>query len=133
MPRRNSDCTAERLCYSRGMEGLTGCPSCKKKRAEYMRRYNRANADRINAQRRARHHRHTYGLTDAEKSELFRSSDGLCAVCLEEPATHIDHDHKTGEVRGALCARCNKGLGYIESMDLSAVQEYLETTWKSAA
>jgi hypothetical protein len=97
-----------------------------------MRDYARRNAHTINAQRRARRHRAIYGLTDEEKSELFRSSDGLCAICLDEPATVIDHDHETGEVRGALCARCNKGLGYIESMDMDAVAEYLVTTWQEA-
>lgn len=40
---------------------------------------------------------------------------GVCAVC-GDPRTKgkrlcIDHDHTTGEVRGLLCDRCNKGIG----------------------
>jgi hypothetical protein len=55
-----------------------------------------------------------YGMTIADKEALFEETDGLCAICLEEPATHIDHDHATGVVRGALCRRCNQGLGIFD-------------------
>lgn len=40
--------------------------------------------------------------------------DGLCDVCREPPNTSrlfLDHDHKTGKVRGFLCRLCNTGLG----------------------
>ena len=108
-----------------------------------MREYSREHAARINEQRRARRHRSHYGLSDSEKLELFESSDGLCALCLEQPATVIDHDssccsHKQGRmcgkcVRGALCHFCNKGLGYIEKMGATseAIVEYLTTDWRS--
>ena len=43
---------------------------------------------------------------------LLEMQEGRCAICedvLDEPNT--DHSHKTGEVRGLLCQRCNCGLG----------------------
>lgn len=75
-----------------------------------------------------------YGMTYSERLELFESSDGLCALCYEQPATHVDHDHETGRVRGALCSRCNSGLGWVEAMGAtsSAIEEYLTTDWRAA-
>lgn len=35
-----------------------------------------------------------------------------CIIC-GDPATVIDHDHKTGHIRGALCHTCNAGLGFF--------------------
>jgi hypothetical protein len=78
--------------------------------------------------------RRNYGLTPQDRLELFESSDGLCALCYEVPATTIDHDHETGRVRGALCHRCNAGLGWVEAMGAtsSSIQEYLSTDWRAA-
>lgn len=48
-----------------------------------------------------------------------------CAICNSDAYLHIDHDHKTGQVRGILCARCNTAIGLLnESEELfnSAIQ-----------
>ena len=52
------------------------------------------------------------------------NQEGLCAICgLPETDKRfcVDHNHKTGVVRGLLCANCNKGLGHffdsIESLE----------------
>lgn len=58
--------------------------------------------------------RRRYGMTPAEADALLADQDGACAICGEPIVRfHIDHDHETGKVRGALCARCNLGLGYF--------------------
>lgn len=46
--------------------------------------------------------------------QLLEKQDGRCAICpnlLYSPC--LDHDHETGEIRGALCDTCNRGLGYF--------------------
>lgn len=47
---------------------------------------------------------------------MLEEQNGRCAICLCKPRTKrlaVDHNHKTGKVRGLLCSRCNHGLlGY---------------------
>lgn len=56
-----------------------------------------------------------YGLDLDEYNTLLEEQDGVCAICGDECPIHehlsVDHDHETGEVRGLLCAHCNRMLG----------------------
>lgn len=57
-----------------------------------------------------------YNLTTERYNELFNSQGGCCAIC-GIPQSElkrclcVDHDHKTGKIRGLLCNQCNHGLG----------------------
>lgn len=42
---------------------------------------------------------------------MFAAQGGVCAICREAKAEHVDHDHSTGKVRGLLCFNCNGALG----------------------
>jgi Autographiviridae endonuclease VII len=55
-----------------------------------------------------------FGVTAATITQVFEDSDGLCALCYDEPATVIDHDHLTGRIRGAVCHNCNIALGHLK-------------------
>lgn len=72
-----------------------------------------------------------YGVTVAEVQEMRRQQLNSCAICREpfadDVAPHIDHDHSSGEVRGILCASCNKGLGHFrdDPARLVAAANYL--------
>jgi hypothetical protein len=54
-----------------------------------------------------------YGLDRDGYDELLRLQGGKCAICRARPTSKrlaVDHDHKTGAVRGLLCSRCNHDL-----------------------
>lgn len=57
-----------------------------------------------------------YGITPERYKEMLNEQGNRCAICSKENkrAMAIDHDHKTGKVRGLLCDPCNLSLGHIE-------------------
>lgn len=80
----------------------------------------------------------TYGLTFCQWVDMFEYSSGMCYICgsrgfkLQEKnflKLAIDHDHKTGEVRGLLCHNCNRALGLMQDNVLTVKKavEYLES------
>ena len=79
----------------------------------------------MNRYRRYRHIRQkwVYGVEKAELEDYFYLQGGECAICMKpfgfhDRNMHIDHDHKTGEVRGLLCAACNMLLGHAKDNPL---------------
>ena len=74
----------------------------------------------------------SYGLEKEEYLELFNKQNYCCPGCLQPIApysrtAHVDHDHKTGLVRGILCLKCNSGLGMLndDTAVLMRLSEYL--------
>ena len=75
-----------------------------------------------------------YGITLFDIERMKDEQDGKCSICLTEfiliPSKRIcvDHDHKTGEVRGILCASCNTALGLLkDDVDrMTRAVQYLE-------
>lgn len=79
---------------------------------------------------RGEHARRTYGLTLEDYGALYEAQDGLCAICRGDMPFHdlvVDHDHRTGIVRGILCKACNSGLGFFKDdpMALATAVAYL--------
>lgn len=61
----------------------------------------------------------TYGITEQEYSKMFLDQEGKCGICFSalifrDRATHIDHNHETGIVRGLLCHNCNTAIGLLK-------------------
>jgi hypothetical protein len=91
----------------------------------------RAQLDRANERRRDRKRtdpayraqlrRHKifnrFRLRDEDVRKLVDTQGGVCAICGKDLALVkkpcIDHDHKTGVVRGVLCSPCNSAIGIL--------------------
>jgi len=58
-----------------------------------------------------------YGIELDQYDRLLAKQNGACAICRGHNANgyslSVDHDHVTGEVRGLLCSKCNRGLGLL--------------------
>lgn len=64
--------------------------------------------------------RHNYGIDRSVYERLLTEQAGLCAICgfperrkrkRQPMPLVVDHDHRTGQIRGLLCHGCNTGLG----------------------
>jgi hypothetical protein len=74
-----------------------------------------------------------YGIGKPGFDLLLQTCENKCSMCLHEftesNPPFIDHDHKTGKVRGLLHRRCNGILGLIE--DFEFLQRSLSYAGKS--
>lgn len=56
--------------------------------------------------------RRLYGIGEDDYELVLRVQGGRCAIChrVPEPGRNfnVDHDHKSGVVRGVLCPHCNR-------------------------
>ena len=84
--------------------------------------------------RKVQHLRHRFGLTIEQFDALQATSDGRCQICKRsEPRKNrrlsLDHDHKTGKLRGFTCSRCNMLLGLAQDDPalLESAAAYLRT------
>lgn len=72
-----------------------------------------------NSGAKLRHDLQRYGLTETEYNQLVKKQNGVCRCCGISPEQTkfsrlaVDHNHKTGKVRGLLCGSCNRALGML--------------------
>lgn len=75
-----------------------------------------------------------YGLRLDQYETMWYGQGGVCALCLrpeKQRRLAVDHDHKTGRVRGLLCWWCNnKVLAYRNTAEMfQRAVEYLRSTF----
>ena len=74
-----------------------------------------------------------YGLTLGQYLEMAEAQGHACPLCericakseSRESGLHVDHDHKTGKIRGLLCGQCNKLLGKLGD-SLEGAEQFVE-------
>ena len=70
-----------------------------------------------------------YGITLEQFDSMLEAQGGVCAIC--GSVNHngrrldIDHNHKTGKIRGLLCQACNIRLGFLEN-GISAMKDHVK-------
>jgi hypothetical protein len=78
-------------------------------------RWVKNNPDKYKAMKR-RIYLSKYGMTVESHAALWDEQGRTCAICGtdksgDKKGWHIDHCHKTKQVRGILCGHCNRMLG----------------------
>lgn len=86
---------------------------------------------------------YNFGITLDEYNTKLENQNYCCAICGKESGTDlhsgartkqlsVDHDHRTGLVRGLLCNDCNRAIGQMKDdvKLLRKAAEYLET-WEN--
>jgi len=60
-----------------------------------------------------------YGMTFKQYNQMLKQQNDVCAICgkvnLDGRRLFVDHNHKTGKIRGLLCKECNTKLGVLEN------------------
>jgi uncharacterized protein YlaI len=85
-----------------------------------------------------------YGISEKQYEQLFHMHK-KCGICGTAPSQidkrtgkvkrlAIDHNHKTGIIRGLLCTRCNLGIGNFRAdngVDLFVKAiKYIKNSWR---
>ncbi len=65
-----------------------------------------------NRQRHYRKHQQ-FNISQEQYKAMWISQKGKCIICGLQ-AYCLDHNHKTGKIRGLLCYRCNIGIGFFK-------------------
>jgi hypothetical protein len=87
------------------------------------------------------HYKSHYSITYAEFLAMCAAVGNKCEICRADLAigkktarsAHLDHNHRTGVIRGVLCAMCNTAVGKLGDSPelLRRAITYLEgKTWR---
>lgn len=100
-----------------------------KKVKESQRKYCKNNKEKVKEINKKSYNRcrfKKYNMTLDEYNVMLENQNYKCAICGKTKSENgksfaVDHNHKTGKVRGLLCNHCNVGIGYLgDSAEITA-------------
>ncbi len=101
------------------------------KNKERNRLYHLNNKEKLADKKKWSHLKKTFNLDKEQYLKMLKIQNNVCYICKNIETTKgakylsVDHCHKTGKIRGLLCAACNKALGGFKDNI-----EYLESAIK---
>lgn len=94
-------------------KGKRHCRLCARYRKKF---YRNKNKDAASIEDRKSSLKKNYNISIEDYEMMALAQGGVCAVCKTYPTRRrldVDHNHKTGTIRGLLCEHCNKALGLL--------------------
>ena len=62
--------------------------------------------------------RRKFGLEPQDYDNLLKKQNGVCTICgktnKNKRPLAVDHNHKTEQIRGLLCDKCNTAIGLLD-------------------
>ncbi len=118
-----SKCKVEKAddCFNkRGINSTVLQSMCKECAAFIRKERYLSNKDKEKNRSYSNRIKRVYGITEFDYDKMLTNQNGKCAICgsikIGRGKTNkfcIDHNHKTGNVRGLLCHNCNVLLGKL--------------------
>jgi len=124
-----------------GLEATCKLCTRKKQKTRYYENKNNPKHQKRLKDYNRKQHLAKYGITLEGYIKLLQEQDFKCAICriekdLQKPngkgtcsaSLCVDHNHKTGKIRGLLCSNCNFALGLLkEDVNIAkTLVKYLE-------
>lgn len=96
----------------------------KRRYPEYYRKNRHKWLEKYNARSSATRRKRMFGISSDEYEKMLFEQSSKCKICGVERkelsySLCVDHDHKSGRIRGLLCHGCNTGIGRFKENIIS--------------
>lgn len=112
-------------------------PECKECIKATRREWRKANPELLRERMIGYQLQFKYRVSREQYEALLTAQGGICGICGTPPQSRkmrlaVDHDHRSGTIRGILCGQCNTAIGLFGE-DLALLRRAAEYLERSAA